>query len=323
MNTQELPLIKNEAYRVINPVFIIIVFCFSYFYSSAYQLGDQIFYRRLYLALSDASFAQIPYLQRFHTGSSEPLYGIISWVGAQLSVDKDVYFSVINAMLSFALLRFLQNNSAKTIYIVLTFFNYYLLVLFGAAERLKIAYLFLFISVNIDRRPLQYLYLISAILSHFQTLILIGSKALGAIPTKKFGWKIKRKSFTWMLIGLTISILLLIYLVSHFFSILLLKIGAYSNEYGLFAYLKIVLLILISLVFLKQRQEIFFVLSATAVAAGILGPDRVNMVAFSLFSYYVVKQKKTGNPIVLAIMTYFAVKGLIFVYGVFLNGTGY
>ena len=80
---------------------------------------------------------------------------------------------------------------------------------------------------------------------------------------------------------------------------------------------------LISAVVLRQKIEILLILTATAVAAMVLGPERINMVAFFLFSYFVVKQRKTGHPAILMLMTYFAIKGILFVADVFENGTGY
>lgn len=90
-------------------LFLIIFVPSSYLYLSAYRFGDQVYYRDLYLNLADAPVGDILLLQSFYTGSGEPLFGLIAWVGAKLSIEKDVYFSVLNALFGLALLRFLKS----------------------------------------------------------------------------------------------------------------------------------------------------------------------------------------------------------------------
>ena len=72
-----------------------------------------------------------------------------------------------------------------------------------------------------------------------------------------------------------------------------------------------------------KKSELLAVLVFTAFAASLVGSERINMIAFFLFSYYVIAWRKTSNLFVLLLMVYFAIKGVFFVIDVFTYGTGF
>lgn len=315
---------KKTKFRPIAYLFFLTVaFAFSFVFSSAYRLGDQVFYRDLYSNLAAAGINEIPYLQLFYTGSSEPLYGLIAWVGAQLSIDKEVYFSGINSLFCLVLLHLLRKNSATVLYVVLVFLNFYLFVLLGPAERLKTALLFTIMGAMVASRQARYGLLIAAFLCHFQTFILIGSRIAGLASRISVGHFLKKKTASLIFVGGPALFILSAWFVSRFSDALISKFESYRGEHGVSSIFDIAILMLISLIILKRKFEALLTLSATGVAASLLGAERINMIAFMLFSYFAVSERRTGHPIVIAIMIYFAIKGLIFAGSVFMYGTGF
>ncbi len=302
---------------------LIVFSAFSYLYLSAYRFGDQIAYRNFYLNLTYAPLGDILFLQSFYTGSSEPIFGLIAWVGIKLSIEKNIYFSILNALLGIALFRFLKNNGASSLYIILTFLNYYMFVMLGPGERLKVAFLFLVIAVSFNGRYLAYLFMLCALLSHFQMGILLLSRFVGLLSTIQLNVHLVKKELVKILpVVLAASIVGFVFLY-EFSSVLLSKIEFYQNNRGLLAIANIFLLMMCTLIILKQKIEILFTLAAIAIAAYVLGSERINILAFFIFSFFVIKQQKTSHPLILLMMSYLAIKGLYFVRDVFVFGTGY
>jgi hypothetical protein len=304
-------------------IFSVAVFAFSLLFSEAYQLGDQIFYRQFYAALAHSSIEDVSPLQLIYTGSGEPLYGLIAWIGAKLSISKDVYFSIINSILCLVTLIFLLRNTAAPIYIFLIFANYYLFVLFGPAERLKVAFLFTTIAAATTSKNVKYAALSSALLCHFQTFILLGSRVFGLISMMHIRHLKKKKIIVSIAIGGIASIILVEWFFWRFSSLIFEKLEAYRSNHGAASISNILILMVLSIFILKRRFDALLTLSACSIAAIIVGPERVNMIAFTLFSYFTVIDKRTGHPAVIALMIYFAIKGVIFVADVFMRGTGF
>ena len=303
--------------------FLVSIFGFSYLFSGAYQLGDQVFYRALYAELEHASIEDVSSLQLFYTGSSEPIYGLLAWVGSRLSIEKDIYFSVINSLFCLTLLKVLLRNLVEKLYIALSFLNFYLFVLIGPAERLKVAFFFVLLAMVVPKIITRVSLLAAALLSHFQIIIVIGSW-LASLTSRMLSGNIiqKIKLIKFLLGGAALSISCA-WFFSAFSSELGSKFEAYHANHGIASIFSISLLAAIAIVILKKRLEVLLSLFATGVAASFVGSERVNMIAFFLFSFFVIKERRAGHPLVIALMVYFAVKGVIFVTKVFLLGTGF
>jgi hypothetical protein len=305
-------------------IFSLVIFVLGFWFSSAYQLGDQVLYRDFYSDLDGVSILEIPALQFSYTGSSEPLYGLISWIGADLlSFNKDIYYSIINTILCVSLLRFLLTNSASKFYIVLVFFNYYLFFLLAPAERLKLSILFLMLATLARIHLIKYIFLAGAILSHFQILILLMARSAEFIPQWIANYKLKKSKFRSAAFMLVVFVILANYFISEFYFALLSKFQAYSQGGGLASIVEILLLSFISLIVLRKRYNVILSFLVCALAAYILGSERINIVAFLLFSYHVIVDRRTKHPLVIALMIYFAAKGVIFVSSVYSYGTGF
>lgn len=303
--------------------FAFVAFGFSYVFLSSYKLGDQVFYRDLYSALETASIYEIFVLQSFYTGSSEPVYGLLTWFGASLRIDKDIYFSLLNCLFCLILLRLLLRNNSTKLYTTLVFLNFYIFVLFGPAERLKVAFLLMLFAIAMARIHWKFLFLSIAILSHFQLLILLVAGAAGFFSGFTSRQSVDLRKGVTFVAGLLMLTVFFWWFYLNYSGAIYEKINSYSNEKGILAISDIFILSTISLLIFRGKVQVISALAVTAVAAAFVGPERINMLAFFIFSAFAVGEKKTSHPIVLAIMFYFAIKGIYFAVDVFVYGTGF
>jgi len=313
-------------YRIIAYlVFSVPSFLLSLAYSRAYLYGDQVLYRNFYESLSSANIREILYLQLISTGSSEPLYGFIAWLGAQTIQDKDVFFSIVNSIFCILLFRLLLKNKASAFFVFLMFSNYYIFVLLGPAERLKVSFLFLLAAASGERFTRTLLFLGAATFSHFQTLILLAARLSGHLASFKFSRFIRLRLIVPFGLGALIVVSAMSYFLSSpFLPALLGKVEAYRGERGIESLRELSILGILALFVLKSKKAEFVLIILTLFAAAILlGPERVNMIGFVLFIYFVILERQSNHPAVLSLMGYFSVKGMFFVNAVFERGTGF
>src|SRR5690606_18835690 len=88
-------------------------------------------------------------------------------------IEKIILFSLINSVLAFYLAKAMLGLRMAPILLLPVALNFYLLVLFFAAERLKTSLTFLMIGITLKGAKTQILFLVFAILSHFQSVFLI------------------------------------------------------------------------------------------------------------------------------------------------------
>lgn len=305
-------------------LFALFSFIFSLLYSKAYQLGDQVFYHAFYDSLSSAKIIEVLKLQLAFTGSSEPVYGILTWVGAQIFQDKDVFFSFINTIFILSLLHFLVRNSASPIFCMLMFLNFYVVVLLGSAERLKVSFTFLLLACLASGFTAKALYISAASITHFQTLILLLARAFGFLVKVKFSRVVRARTIVLSIFGFSLILIIMSAILFLFSNALLDKARAYSSDRGIES-VRELLILTIATIFVLKRKKLEGVLSIVSLfaAAILVGPERVNIMGFILFSYFVVVERRTKHPVVLIMMLYFAIRGVIFTVNVFNNGTGF
>ena len=298
-------------------------FAVSLFLTLPYQLGDQVFYRALYDYLGHSEFSEITLAQLQFTGSAEPLYGILMWVGSNAGINKDIFIAFLNTFLCLAVLHLLLKRRANFLFIILIFSNYYLLVLLTSAERLKLSYIiFVLAAANSSRIAAAILVSFSPLL-HFQSIITIVARVIGYAPLIRIKKKISRRSFLLVvLVAPTISIGAILFF-RRFLSDLANKFTSYIGSGNIFETASIALLIIVATFVLSRKMESFLILSTCAVFAYAFGSGRVNMIAIMLFIYLVVREKRTGNPLVLSLMAYFSFKSIGYVLRIFSTGSGF
>ena len=300
--------------------FIAIVYFFLslrfYYY---YTAGDLLIYRRFYDELNGVGILGVPFLQSGYTNSTEPLYGLLMWIGSNLGIDHDLYLSVFNAVLIFVLVFWMMRERVGFAAQALILTNFYLFVLMTGAERLKFSYILILLSLVITVAILRRLAAIGALFAHFQTLLLYAGHFAPNIVS--FLW---RQSLLRRIIGLSFFLAFLVGFWILFSDALLGKFLAYEkNEFSILDVLNLLLLALLVLYVTRDKVQNFISLLIFVAFAAVLGSERVNMIAVSLCVFLIIKDRRTKNPAFLSLLAYFSFKSIGFFADVVNYGTGF
>ncbi len=300
------------------------IFCFiSYYLISNYTLGDQEKYRALYDSLAGVYLYEIPFLQFRYTGSAEPLYGLIMWMGSNAGIDKDVYITVFNCIFFITLFVFLLKNHASPIFIALIYLNFYFIVLLTGAERLKFAYLALLLVPLMQLRWSKALFFSGSFFSHFSSLLIwlgISAQRVAYIKiSSRVKLRIISKVFFTLLFGLSSIAVLMFFLGDRLIS----KIEYYWLAGNIASLLNISVLFVLTFFVFKNKLPIFFSLIFCSILIYLFGPERTNMIATTVFLYHAITENKTNNPFVLMLMLYFAIKSFSFIEKIIIYGNGF
>jgi hypothetical protein len=287
-----------------------------------YWSGDQTYYRAFYttregVGLGD-SFADYNGI----LGSSEPGYFLLvmacySWL------DKDVLMSLLNGLFGFLLGRGLVALNTSRIVMLLVAVNYYLLMLYLAADRLKLALLFVLLSA-VRAGAWQYVMLTFSMLSHVQTAVLIIGRVLAnLIPTLRI-----------LLAGRLRLQLLLAPVVVVFLGLPLWYLREYvatkaevymgGVQQGVSPLLKPLAFAAITLVYTSGRRlEALALHAPLIIGSAMVGSERLAVFSYFIFMYYGVQVRGGLNLGVLSSCAYFAFTGVVFMFDVVTYGTGY
>src|SRR5690606_21955065 len=105
-------------------------------------------------------------------GASEPVYYFFVYFFSPF-INKLLLFSLVNFILAFSMARIMIKIGVNKILLILFLFNFYLVVLYTGAERLKLAATFLMIGLNFTNKKVKFIFIILGVLSHFQVALLL------------------------------------------------------------------------------------------------------------------------------------------------------
>ena len=288
-----------------------------------YQQGDQFFYRALYEYLGDADFSEIPFAQIRFTGSAEPLYGILMWLGSNAGIDKDIFIAFVNTFFCLAVFNLLLRRSANFLFVVLLFSNYYFLVLLTSAERLKFSYIILVLAITSSSKIIATFFVLVSPLFHFQSLLTLVASFTGYASHIRMFRIVKIRSILIFTLLSSIFFGCAILFIRMFYSDLKNKLMAYSGSGNVFDMAGIALLIIVAFFVFSRKMESFLFLSTCAGFAYFLGSGRVNMIATMIFIHLVIIAERTKHPLVLVLMTYFSFKSVGYVLRIYSTGSGF
>ncbi len=312
---------KSKAFFVlaVAGIFTPLSYGFSLYFLDLYTGGDQFFYHRFYDAVSGVGPLDVMNIQLAYTGSVEPLYGLLSWLGASL-MPKNEWISIFNALLFVSIIAYLKKSNVSLFLYPLVLTNYYLFVIAFSAERLKFAVLVILISVQVSKKwryPVGAL----ALLFHFQSIFFISGVAGKKMSDALTAIYNKRISISTVLgVGVTI---LALGIVWHYFSqTLLAKINHYQVN-GFEGLFKFMILAFSAMLVSPQKSQTFYTFIILAVATFVFGGTRMNMVSFMYAIHYSFSWKRGLNPITLGLLIYFSERGFVFLYNIATLGDGF
>lgn len=294
--------------------------------SGAYTEGDQVWYRALYDSLHGAYFGEIRSYQSRLTSSVEPVLGALYWLGSNLSIQKDVYLGLWNALLLSLVVLHLRKYRASLLFSFLLLLNYYLWVLLFAADRLKFAYIFLLVAALSGNRIVKFMASSISVFSHFQIIIQWASIAAARIAEAvRLRADINKNKLIRYSILLLAALFFALYLGAQYSEFISSKAIRYADAYGggVMSLVNILILLVVGVVVLERRLDFLAGLIPLAIAAYLLGPERVNMMAVFLFIVFALEERKTSNLAVISLMIYFAIKAMGFLYNIYYFGHGY
>jgi hypothetical protein len=210
--------------------------------------------------------------------------------------------------------------------VTLVFTNFYVFVLYFAAERLKFAFIFLLLSlVYSARKKISTLFALAAVFTHVQQMLiyagLILSNALESV------WYILRTYRVGSRHGLLVLAIGLAGGTLFFFlgDLILYKISYYSSRtQGVAAEIwKSLLLLFLTLLYSKERLRIFSLFAVLILASTVVGDGRVNLLSYFVFLYYALQHRRGVNIGVALTSFYYGVKSIFFVINVLESGQGF
>ena len=307
-------------YKKFSAFVALIVFALSLLISPHYMLGDQEDYRGVFEILPTLNFVDgfIHYSQAL--SSIEPGHYTISWIFSRF-LEKDLFVSILNAILAFYSMQLLIRWRAS-IYvaasIVLT--NFYFYVLFFAAERLKVSFIFLTMALVYVNGSKFYFFSILSVISHIQILavyvMLFFREALIEFLRIITSGKIKK----YILIGFIVLFLTLVVMSGQIIE----KFSAYAvTGFDIQSVYKLLVFYFMTLVYSRNRLDVTILFIPLFIAALMIGDERINMFGYFVFLYYAIPVNKGFNVGVVLTSVYFLYKTIIFVHNVIVNGNGF
>ena len=299
------------------------IFFLSYILLSYYTEGDQTLYLKFYEIQKELPIYSIFNKEKFIIDTSEPLFKLLIWIGSNLEIDKKIYTSAFNLILALGLILFLKKEKAPLHFYFFILFNYYLIILFTAAERLKYAYVFLIYSTFVSYK-LKYFFILLATLCHAQIIIFL----IGYLPYFIFKF-IQNQSLKlkFLTILYFIILLLLIYLfrekIKIFLEFAYYKFTSYELDYSFTSYFKILILSFSFMLVTKKPIKLFIIYLPMIIISYFIGDQRINILIFTIGMYYVIIEKQFTHPIIIILMIYYFIKSIFVLYNIFKYNQAY
>lgn len=289
-------------------------FAFYSFILYNYYYGDPAHYQTFYDSLIGRDVIWALLSQRDYLGSSELVYPVIAWLGSNASIERYVLMAAFDGLMYAILFNTLRMYRCNPLFIALCLTNFYVIVLATSAERLKFAYICLFMALMAAGR-IRLLWMALAPLAHFQSLITHGS-----IFIWHFFAHLSVRVKVAIGVAAAVATMGLLY---FFYGALLDKFAAYQGEGGLIDILSGIALLGIALVIFPNKVRVFATLAPLIALTFVLGSERMNMVTFTTFMFICIIEKKTMHPAIILIMIYFSVKSVEFIDNVLKFGNGF
>lgn len=311
---------KSGVFLFITVVHITLI---SFLVLPFYEGGDQYYYRKLYAGLEGLSLDDGFYFYRFAISSEEPVYFFLSWLFSNLSIDKDVFITIANVVLGVVGYKSLLKLGSKPyIAYIIVSFNFYFLVFYFSAERLKFALIFLLI-LFISKRY-KFLYALISMLSHSQIIIVYVSILAPKLKPFLYDVLIRFKAkyiYFWAMI-LLVTILSIVFSVlgNHIFS----KIEAYyTTESTVFDLLRMLVFFALSFFYSRSKIDTIYAFLPLLLLVFFLGGERVNFIGYFVFLYFSIYYRGGLNFGVVFTNFYFIYMGYAFLNKIVKYGNGF
>jgi len=310
--------------NLISGIFSIYTFIISIAIFPYYTNGDQYYYRLAYDEIQKMSFlGGFEYYSNL-LGTKEPTYFLISKYLSPI-FEKDILMSFMNGIFAFLLTRFLIKRKTNIFVILLIFSNFYLYVIFFAAERLKLSLLIALIPIALDFKSKSYFQLLS-ILTHIQIILLsMGNTISEKILLRQKNSPVKFFGVLKNIFIISLFAILIYFLWDHIIG----KFFAYSTEgsrpyeIGIQATLKPIIFYILSAFYCTEKKiKPLLEHLPIIVASYFIGSERIVIFSYIIFMNYATKINNGLNFGTLITSIYFLIKNYLFIHNIinFNNG---
>jgi hypothetical protein len=293
----------------------VLVFGLSLVLGPYYTEGDQIHYRLVYEMVANLGLEEAFAYYTSRIDSYEVVHFFLIWL-ASGSIEKDLFAAISNAILGGAMMALLQRWRASIIVsLIVILTNYYFIVLYFSAERLKFGVLFAALAMLYTHDWKRFSAFTGlAFFSHIQIALFYGAVAFSE-GLKVFQLRISR----WTLLILLLLALPVFLLGDHIAA----KFETYHSERGLSELLKMAAFMALAFFYSNQKRTTVAVFVPLLVAVFLIGGDRVNVFGYLVFLYYGVQVRNGLNLGILLTAVYYGYAGYAFINNILRYGTGY
>ncbi len=284
----------------------------NYFLVTYYTGGDQILYNAFYDSTIDLPIELLLLNSNNTIGTIEPIYPIIIWAVSS-TFAKNNFIIFVNCVFSTLSFVYLKKAKVNLLHIILIIFtNYYFIVLYTSAERLKFGFLLmsLMLLFKFNKRIIFFIGLCS-IVTHTQ-LIFFFSNALVRI-TKIFNIK-------FLIIIIAPLLIYLDFIIPQVLS----KLDSYadrSEDY--FGAIKLIVFMILTYLAKPVIQENLIYFIPLIFGTFLFGSERLVIVSYFIFLYTATQNTQKNNKLILAVNLYLSYKSIDFVSSIINFGDGY
>lgn len=304
----------------------LLVVLFGLVLGQLYINGDQMHYIAAYEAIANSDLLSGFWIYKSHITTEEPVHFFVSWIfSSVIGLDKIFAMSLSNGLLAFLLIRVVrQIGGAPLVAYTLVLSNYYFIVMYLTAERLKFSFIFLLLALLVSARPrAPYLLFIFSVLSHMQMLILLAAREFQRFVLvtirifKRFSIK---KSFISYIIALLFAMIVFFLFFGEY---LLWKVPQYMGALRLSSIWQTTVFMLITLIYGKNRSNVILFFTPIVAASLIVGPERIVIIAYFVFVYHAIQYKRGLNYGIGLSALYFGFKSIGFLSNIINTGQGF
>ena len=325
-NNQDFYLTKSSPnlLRVTSRYLLLVtVFAISMVVGALYTEGDQYIYARVYDAIGSLTLAEAFVFYTQSLSSIEIVHFIFIW-SLSSYFPKILLFSIVNTIFAGLIVRvfdLIKVNFLVTCVFLLS--NFYIYVLFFAAERLKFGFFLLALGLCIQSgKILKNSLLFLSMSAHFQMILVYAPKAF-EVAIASLVRLVKVQRFNPKILIFLLLLLTFFPLISDGLNT---KLQAYTYRGDAFDYLRISCFLLLTVWYAKKEHDVrsvilmFFVLY---IAVFFVSGDRVNMIAYGYFLYYALRCRNGLNMGILLTSIYFFGKTALFLISINQFGHGF
>jgi len=259
------------------------------------------------------------------TRGTEPISAILLWIGANLGIDKNIYISFWNTVLIFGFLLIFKRYNVPWYITFLLIFNFYIIVLFTGAERLKFCYILIILGLLSEGKTRSILILLSP-LAHLQGLLFLPSLILIKYQKNLINFfsnfRTKNSNVKYIFFLTIVTSIFFYFFGSNILSKLKFYI-IYSENFILRDSLKVLIIFLLSLIITKRYYLMSIATLPLIISALLVGGFRLNIILLSIYIYIFLTEKKIKHPLSLALILYLFIKSIFFMKNIFINNDGF